>query len=170
MNKIALGCSHTYGVGVEPIQTWPHLLGATNLGVSGCSADYIVRNMPAHLSTYKPNIVYVLWPDWTRFEYVDKGQYYQSLATDANRINFMEIATDNWLQNNYIKQITLAREMCRNIKLVEMTLYDLISFIDHADRWPVSKLGHHYSEVWHTWVADIFETKTEWIQNHRLFA
>ena len=82
----------------------------------------------------------------------------------------METATDGWLQNNYIKQISLAREICKNIKLIEMTLYDLIPFIDHTDRWPVSKLGHHYSEVWHTWVADIFETKAEWIQNHRLFA
>jgi hypothetical protein len=170
MYSIAVGCSHTVGVGVEPHEAWPNLLGAVNLGVGGCSADYIARNMPKYLTKYNPNLIYVLWPDWTRFEYFDQGQYYQSLPTDPNRIYFMETATDGWLQNNYIKQISLAREICKNIKLIEMTLYDLIPFIDHTDRWPVSKLGHHYSEVWHTWVADIFETKAEWIQNHRLFA
>jgi hypothetical protein len=40
-----------------------------------------------------------------------------------------------------------------------MALYDLIPYIDHADRWPLSKLGHHYSPVWHQWVADIFKQK-----------
>ena len=44
-----------------------------------------------------------------------------------------------------------------NIKLIDMTLYDLVPYIDHADVWPLSNLGHHYSPLWHSWVADIFK-------------
>ena len=50
MYSIAVGCSHTVGVGVEPHEAWPNLLGAVNLGVGGCSADYIARNMPKYLT------------------------------------------------------------------------------------------------------------------------
>ena len=168
--KLAFGCSHTYGVGVDPIEAWPYLLGAENFGVPAVSSDYIARILPEKLIEYKPDVVYVLWPDWTRFEYTINGTIYQSLPTDKNRIDFMEIATDEWLHKNFETQIAKVRELCKDTKLIELTLYDLINFIDHADCWPLSKLGHHYSEVWHQQVADIFKNHAEWITNHRLFA
>lgn len=160
-NSLALGCSHTWGIGVEATETWPYLLAAKNFGVPGISSDFIARTAPALIAQHRPSIVYVLWPDWSRFEYWDKNIYRQSLLTDLNRIKFMEIATDAWLQENFITQRTSVKNLCskHNIKLVEMTLYDLIPYIDHADQWPLSKLGHHYSPLWHTWVADIFRNK-----------
>lgn len=170
MSKIALGCSHTYGVGVEQHHAWPNLLGAKNLGIPGSSADHIARNINSYLDLYQPTTVYVLWPDWTRFEYFKNDEYHQSLPGDSDRIYFMETATDEWLKENFITQIEKVRTCCDKIELVEMTLYDLIPFIDHADNWPLSKLGHHYSEKWHQWVADIFKNKAQWITNHRLFA
>ena len=60
MYSIAVGCSHTVGVGVEPHEAWPNLLGAVNLGVGGCSADYIARNMPKYLTKYNPNLIYTI--------------------------------------------------------------------------------------------------------------
>jgi hypothetical protein len=83
----------------------------------------------------------------------------QSLVTDRNRIKFMETATDEWLQENFNTQVAKVKQYCNsvNVKLIDITLYDLITYIDHADQWPLSKLGHHYSPVWHTWVADIFK-------------
>jgi hypothetical protein len=169
-DKLAFGCSHTYGIGVETIEAWPYLLGAINFGVPGVSSDYIARILPEKLVEHNPKIVYVLWPDWRRFEYFKNGKIRQSLPSDTNRINFMETATDEWLHKNFVAQVTKVRELCKDIKLIELTLYDLIPFIDHSDRWPLSKLGHHYNEEWHRWVADIFENKAEWIVNHRHFA
>jgi len=159
MSKIAFGCSHTYGVGVEKDEAWPHLLGAGNYGVSGCSSDYIARTAPPIIDELLPSVVYILWPDWTRFEYIENGIHRQSLATDANRINFMEMATDEWLQENFSKHVSYVREYCslRNTKLIDISLYDLIPYMDHADKWPLSKLGHHYGPVWHSQVADIFK-------------
>jgi len=161
MIKIAFGCSHTYGTGVERIEAWPHLLGATNFGTPGCSSDFVARTIPIVVADSLPDVIYVLWPDWTRFEYTSNGIIMQSLPGDKNRIDFMEMATEEWLHNNFNKQVKTVREFCtsKNIKLVELTLDDLIQYIDHADRWPLSKLGHHYSPVWHTWVADIFRQK-----------
>lgn len=170
MSKIALGCSHTFGTGVEKYQAWPALLGAENLGKEGISADYIARTINNYLEQYKPNTVYILWPDWTRFEYKFGSRYRQSLPTDKNRIHFMETATDEWLENNFNEKRNQVINACKNIELIDMTLYDLHTFIDHPDKWPISKLGHHYNEVWHQWVADLFNTEAKWIKNHRLFA
>ena len=159
--KIAFGCSHTAGVGVLKVEAWPALLGAANYGKGGCSADYIARIFPDVINQTSPDIVYILWPDYSRFEYEDGDKFVQSLPTDSNRIYFMETATEEWLRDNFSKQVNYIIQLCetKNIKLVHMELYDLIPHIDHADKWPISKLGHHYAPVWHTWVADIFRKK-----------
>jgi hypothetical protein len=160
-NSAAFGCSHTWGVGVECTETWSYLLGAKNFGVPGVSSDFVARTFPDIVKQHKPSIAYVLWPDWTRFEYLNESRYYQSLPTDSNRIEFMEMATDEWLQDNFTKQQDTVRNYCKEhrIKLVDITLYDLVPYFDNADRWPLSRLGHHYSPVWHTRVADIFRKK-----------
>jgi hypothetical protein len=159
MSKLAFGCSHTFGVGVEPHEAWPALLDAINYGVSGCSSDLIARIMPALLAKHTPVTVYVLWPEWSRFEIQTGTSYKQSLVTDSDRIYYMEHATDNWLHTNFTTQQKLVRTMCNNIHLVELTLDDLIPYMDHADQWPLSKLGHHYDHTWHQQVADIFNAK-----------
>lgn len=160
-DSMAFGCSHTWGTGVEANETWAYQLGAKNFGVPGVSSDFIARTAPELVKEHAPTVLYILWPDWTRFEYIVGNTYYQSLPTDKNRIEFMEMATEEWLQENFVKQQNSIKTLCveHNIKLVDMTLYDLIPYIDHADRWPLSKLGHHYSPVWHNWVSDIFRKK-----------
>lgn len=155
---VAFGCSHTWGVGVEQQQTWSHRLQAHNFGQGACSVDFIVRNAPMVLEKINPGTVYVLWPDWSRFEIVKNNIIYQSLPTDHDRIYYMEQHNETWLRENFRQKTSGFRNLCkeRSIQLVDMTLYDLIPYIDHADRWPLSKLGHHYSPQWHQWVADIF--------------
>lgn len=161
IDKLAFGCSHTYGIGVERNETWPYLLNAFNLGQPGVSSDYIARILPGNAKRYLPHTIYILWPDYTRFEYKEKGKICQSLVTDSNRIKFMDTATDEWLLNNYNVQVQFVKTYCieNKVKLVDLTLLDLTRFIDCADKWPLSKLGHHYGPVWHKWVADIFQKK-----------
>ena len=93
--SVAMGCSHTWGVGVEADQAWPALLPALNLGVQGASADLVVRHVPWVIETYKPRRIFCLWPDWSRFEYTRDGEFHQSLATDMNRIDFLPQHTKN---------------------------------------------------------------------------
>lgn len=157
-DSIAFGCSHTWGVGVEANETWSYLLGAKNCGIGSASGDLVVRVADQIISQHRPKIVYCLWPDWSRFEYVKDGKYHQSLPTDPDRIYFMATHDDAWCKKNFAKNIEDMVNLCAvySARLIHMTLYDLIPYIDHADRWPLSKLGHHYSPVWHGWVADIF--------------
>lgn len=154
----AFGCSHVWGIGVDSNQTWSHLLGAMNFGVPGVSADFVARIFPAIHREYKFDTAFVLWPDWTRFEYRTGQTWKQSLPTDSDRIYFMDTHNEPWLKQNFQNQVKTVREYCKKnqIYLIDMTLYDLIPYIDNADKWPVSSLGHHYSEIWHSWVADIF--------------
>ena len=116
--------------------------------------------MPELLAKHTPTTVYVLWPDWARFEYIKDGVYVQSLPTDKDRICHMETATDEWLHLNFKHQQQTVYDLCKNINLIDITLYDLIPYIDHADRWPRATDGMHFSEEWHQWVADIFNEKT----------
>ena len=157
-DSIAFGCSHTWGVGVDANETWSYNLDAMNFGVGGCSADFVVRIAPDLLDKYRPKTVYVLWPDWSRFEYIKNGEHRQSLSTDKNRIYFMEIHTEELLKKNFQQQVRQMNQHCnqRDIQLIDMSLYDLVPYIDHADKWPISKLGHHYAPSWHKQVADVF--------------
>ena len=164
--KIALGCSHTYGIGVEKHEAWPALLGAVNYGVPGASSDLIVRTLPDILEKEQPDTVYILWPDWSRFEYLKNGDWTQSHPTDPDRINFMESHPEEWLHENFNKQVKTVRELCKDITLNMMTLYDLIPYLDYCDTWPVSKLGHHYAPEWHQWVANIFASNKDFPLAH----
>lgn len=166
----AFGCSHTQGVGVEKNEAWPYLLNAKNFGLAGCSADYIVRIAPDLISKNQIETVFVLWPDWSRFDYLDNNKYVTSLPTDVNRIHFMKQHTDDWLLNNFNLQVQKFNGWCNknNIKLVDLTLYDLIPYMDHADTWPLSKLGHHYSPKWHVRVAEIFKNADDKSIKHAL--
>ena len=157
-DAMALGCSHTWGVGVEANETWSYLLGAMNFGVPRASSDQVVRIARRLIPEYHPSIVYCLWPDWSRFEYEKDGSYVQSLPSDPDRLYFMSTHDDAWCRKIFAERRHDLQTICdqSDCCLIDMTLYDLIPYIDHADRWPVSKLGHHYAPQWHQWVAKIF--------------
>lgn len=159
----AFGCSHTWGVGVEAEEAWPYLINCKNFGVGACSADYIVRTAPEIIVNNNIKVVFILWPDWTRFEIFQTGVYMTSLPTDDDRIFYMEKYNEKWLIENFNKKVNGFRQWCQeqNLRLVDLTLYDLIPYIDHADTWPISKLGHHYAPEWHIKVAKIFKNSYE---------
>jgi hypothetical protein len=156
-NKLAFGCSHTYGVGVDAEQTWSYHLGAMNFGVPGCSSDLIARIMPKLLEQYNPSVVFVLWPSWTRFEYENSGIYHQSLPTDRNRIQFMETATDEWLRENFNKQVDTVEKMCSDRQLFQLTFFNLAPpLMEYACTYPKAKDNFHYGEDFHRKVSEIF--------------
>jgi hypothetical protein len=171
MNKvITFGCSHTDSTITDnPGEVWAEQLelmlpGSTliNKGKSVVSADYIARIIPDILQEYKPECIFILWPDWTRFEYIDKsGKICQSLPTDNNRIYFMEEWTEEKLRDNFEIRRQEVINYCEklNIDVFELTLYDLIDIIDHADCWPNSSDNAHYDVHWHTLIAQIFRYK-----------
>ena len=160
-SSIALGCSHTYGTGVEPYQAWPALLGIENLGQPGCSTDYCVRILGDYLKSNTVDAVYILYPSKFRFEYIENNQIYQSLPTDKNRIKFMESHNEEWCEKNYLIQTSKILGLCEkyNCILIDLELEDLSRIIDHNDRWPLGTDNFHFGPQWHKWVADLFKIR-----------
>ena len=78
-NVVILGCSHTWGVGLEPHETWAHKVSQHNtdklrywnLGQPGFSPEACVRMLYQCEKTLFPKIVIVMWPEASRREWLD---------------------------------------------------------------------------------------------------
>ncbi len=107
-NVVVLGCSHTYGVGLDDNEHWVHLISQHNtkllrywnLGQPGASGDKIVRILYGCEKIIDPRIVIVCWPAWNRRERL--GQYAESLTSDANQLRVEDDDTD---KNNFLKNV-----------------------------------------------------------------
>ena len=72
--NVALGCSHTLGIGIPSEMTWPaqieKLTGTTtlNLGLGEGSSDTVARILTNIAGLLQIATVYILWPAANRFE------------------------------------------------------------------------------------------------------
>lgn len=79
-NVVVLGCSHTFGEGLDDDQHWVHFLRQHNttrlrywnLGVPGASGDSCVRRLWGTQKLLNPRIVIMCWPVITRREWYGK--------------------------------------------------------------------------------------------------
>ncbi len=107
-NVVVLGCSHTYGVGLEDNEHWVHFLSQHNtdrlrywnLGQPGASADQIVRILYGTEHLLFPEIVIVCWPLWSRRERLEKHSI--SLHSDNE---FLKIETGETDKQNFLKNV-----------------------------------------------------------------
>jgi hypothetical protein len=78
-NVVVLGCSHTFGQGLDDNQHWVHFLSKHNsdrlrywnLGQPGASGDACVRRLWGTQKLLDPKIIIICWPDETRRQYTD---------------------------------------------------------------------------------------------------
>ena len=154
-NKIAFGCSHTYGIGVQPDEAWPALLGAVNCGKPGCSTDYIARICEEQIVEHKSTIAYFFWPDWTRFERNDEQ------FMPATHPHMYKDRTDEWLHDNREDKIVKIENICskHDVLMVSIYMENLFGVLDHCDRWPLGTDRSHFGPQWHKWLSDIFQVK-----------
>ena len=107
-NVVILGCSHTYGEGLEDNEHWVHhlsqhntkLLRYWNLGQPGASADKIVRILQGTENLIDPKIIIVCWPIWSRRERLD--EYPMSLTSDDP---LLKLENNNTDKNNFLKNV-----------------------------------------------------------------
>lgn len=72
---MAVGCSHTEGIGVNDNETWPYYLADNlgyshvNLGYTGRSNDYISRAVLSYTDLLKPDLVCIMYTYPSRREY-----------------------------------------------------------------------------------------------------
>lgn len=141
MTALALGCSHTAGVGVDPSECYVSLLSKhyqtpiVNTAAPGGSADQCMQHLTQALRSGRPEFVIAQWPNpirrtmWTgnkrKFETVQSaGPAFRSLL-QAGVANFYE----PWLQ-----YITAADTMCAlaGVPVVHILLEDLAT--EYTDR------------------------------------
>jgi len=131
---MALGCSHTVGVGVAWQYSWPSLfardIGAElfNLAVAGGSGDTVFRTLYHSIDIVRPDVVAIFWPDPIRWEQYEAVMWDCTGAecntpagksiwnADANLIN------ESHLINLRLKNMELVKVLQRlyGFKLVEL--------------------------------------------------
>lgn len=86
MTALALGCSHTAGVGIDPADCYVTVLSAQlgipidNLGVPGGNHMHVQNNLVRALKyTRRPDFVVAQWPNPFR-----RTTYYNNIARDEN--------------------------------------------------------------------------------------
>ena len=117
-NVVVLGCSHTYGEGLEDNEHWVHFLSQHNterlrywnLGQPGASADKMVRILYGSEKVLFPKIIIACWPAWNRRERLD--QYPQSLTSDNSELRSETESTD---QNNFLKNVFFVEKFAEKI-------------------------------------------------------
>jgi hypothetical protein len=107
-NVVVLGCSHTFGEGLEEEEIWVSrvakesnkILRWWNLGQPGSSADQMIRILYGTEKVLFPKIIIACWPAWSRRERLD--QFPQSLTSDNESLKTENNFTD---QNNFLKNV-----------------------------------------------------------------
>jgi len=118
-NVVVLGCSHTYGEGLEQEETWVHLLSEKcspslrwwNLGYPGASADFMMRVLYGTQKILFPKIIICCWPMSLRRErYNEHPTFLYS--------NSQELKTENeWTdRNNFLKNVFLIEKFADHNK------------------------------------------------------
>ena len=107
-NVVVLGCSHTYGVGLEDNEHWVHFLSKHNterlrywnLGQPGAMDDKIGRILYGTEQLLFPEIVIVCWPLWHRRE---RLEIYPESLTSNNEL--LKTETEHTDKQNFLKNV-----------------------------------------------------------------
>jgi hypothetical protein len=107
-NVVVLGCSHTFGEGLEENETWiskvakdsNKILRWWNLGQLGASADLMIRILYGAEKVLFPKIIIACWPAQSRRERLD--QIPENLTSNDALLKTENNDTD---QNNFLKNV-----------------------------------------------------------------
>ena len=118
-NVVILGCSHTYGVGLEEKQVWVdqlyNLVDRTrlrfwNLGSPGASGDHVVRVLYSTEKVLFPKIIIVCWPLWNRRERIEKNP----INLTSNN-EFLKLENDLTDKSNFFKNLFFVEKFAEKV-------------------------------------------------------
>jgi hypothetical protein len=119
---MAVGCSHTEGIGVNDDETWPHYLSKLlnhshiNFGFTGRSNDYISRCILTFIEEIQPDIVCIMYTYPNRREYYTEdggvepfhitpwGYFEHNLDIHQYHVGLTNLNEDfiNWYKNHLL--------------------------------------------------------------------
>ena len=183
-NVVILGCSHTWGVGLEANETWAHhvsqyntdRLRYWNLGQPGASPETVVRILYSCEKVLYPNIIIVMWPEASRRERLDT--YPQNLHHTSE---FLKFETENTDKNNFLKSVFFLEKFAEKNKCKTIHCFsdEYIDFRSKGNQ-PLVLENHTLKNCWPFW--DKFQQRKRpepsrakdgihyGIENHKRFA
>ena len=157
---LALGCSHTVGVGVPQHDNWAEQFGRDyfsgysvwNAGLGGAGADTVARLAVNMIPIVKPSIVAVLWPSLYRFETYENGTVFNGAWTmEENNLQY----EDNTAYNNQTKNkiiLQLLQEVYK-FKLLSIDWDDTVNKVYDTVTWTKGRDDAHFGIDWHRQMA-----------------
>lgn len=157
---LALGCSHTVGVGIPAHEAWCHQLGHShyndhvvwNAGLGGGGADTVARLAVNMIPIAKPKTVAILWPSLYRFETYEHEHPVMQGAWTFEEDNLQY--EDKTIYNNQCKNKTIIKLLQEQYKfeLLELDVDDIFQKYSEAplpEPWEKARDGSHLGPAWH---------------------
>ena len=112
-NVVVLGCSHTFGEGLQDEQIWinqlynkvdKNKLRFWNLAQPGASAEKMIRILYASEKVLFPKVIIACWPLWSRRERLDA--YPKSLMSydEKNKLENEHTDTSNFFKSVFLME------------------------------------------------------------------
>lgn len=163
-NVVVLGCSHTYGEGLEDNEHWVHHLSKHNtkrlrywnLGQPGASADKIVRILYGCEQVLRPEIIIVCWPVWSRRERL--GKFAENLTSNNEHLKSEDEDTD---KNNFLKNVFLVEKYAQSHQCKTFHCFAQESYQEHLQGLNVLQ-DYTISNCWPHW--DKFQQRQRYDQ------
>ena len=140
---LALGCSHTAGVGVEADQCYANLvsqaLGLTlvNHAVPGGNHITVQKNLVEHLQQHRPSQIIAQWPNIYRTTVWQQGRPCLLNSNIANNIynQLLQAGPENFVEP-WIQTIVVCNMLC---KALEIPMLNIL--LEHADQYIHNELS-----------------------------
>jgi hypothetical protein len=163
---LALGCSHTLGIGLPTEMTWPHVLSKLsklhfwNLGVSNCSIDTCFRMLDHYITVLSPKYICMLRPPRWRFEIVDSNHTFNVVrVTDRHHVDeFKTWFTHDINSELHHRKVLLAMERICDVHNIPFFHYDCLDPVAFLPT-PVGGAARdlqHFGLAAHTNLSNLF--------------
>jgi len=134
-NVVVLGCSHTFGEGLEENEIWPSLVAKEsnnilrwwNLARPGGNADQMIRILYGSEKVLFPKIIVACWPAWSRRERLD--QMPRNLTSNDALLKTENNNTDcnNFLKNVFLLEKFAEKNNAKTLHCFAEDVYELDS-------------------------------------------
>lgn len=106
-DKFGLGCSMTYGTGVDKKLTWPALIGYHNLAIPGSGIDAIYYNARRLTDLYRPKKMIILFPGMARglIEFERNGYFFRVPVGVAQPLGSLYDEDYFWISSREISEM-----------------------------------------------------------------
>jgi len=153
-NVVVLGCSHTFGEGLEDGKVWvdqlynkvdQNRLRFWNLGQPGASADKVVRILYSTEKVLFPKHIIVCWPFWSRRERLDTHE--QNIMGDHKSL---ESETEHTDRNNFLKNVFFAEKFAEKVgakifHCFAQDVYEIPNVANVYSKTSIKKCWPHWS-------------------------